>query len=361
MSVAVRISDGSPGHNTVTVEVRPDTKVSSLPSLWSSRTGNPVPASIPLLFATSARPSISGDESVADLSPDTEVVFSTTVRVHLSGVGSPQRRDVTTSPFSTISQVRIQFFENVSWGTPDAYSVAWSCIDRRLDREIAFDARLSDCGLAQPPTIVLRKPKEQRGRRQNAAGALRVRSITLFNCAQVAVWSLSLLLLLTASVRPRLAAAVNIYIRAAQSASIVQIVLVAFDVVRADLLNTVIAAVPRTLFVWSVVAIADSLSIFHYVAYLAWAAAEVLQYAYYLRRRNQTLLFVKNNAPLVLYPVAVCGGELPLIWKKFHAAAVVVYGIVAVGLYTKIVTARWPAKQRKGGAQPINQQRKRRK
>jgi hypothetical protein len=361
MSVTLRISDGSQGQNTVTVEVSPDTKFSSLPSLWSSRTGNPLPASVPLSFSTSAQTSISGDQSVADLSPDAEVVFYTTVLVHLSGIASPQRRDVKTSPFSTISQVRTKFFENASWGTADTYSLVWSCVDRRLDREIALDARLSDCNLAQPPIIVLRSPKEERGRRRNATGSFRVRCIALFNYAQVATWSFSLLLLLAASILPRFAAAVTVYFRVAQSGSILQVVLVALEIVRADMLNTVLPAVPRTLFVWFVVAIAEPLSLFHYVAYLARAAGEVLQHAYYLRQRNQTLLFFKNNAFLVLYPVAVFGGELPLIWRKSDGAAgmavIVVYGIVAVGLYTRIVMARWPAKQPKGGARPTAGQR----
>jgi hypothetical protein len=75
-----------------------------------------------------------------------------------------------------------------------------------------------------------------------------------------------------------------------------------------------------------------------------------LQYAYYLRKRNHALLFLKKNAFLVLYPIAAFGGELPLIWRKSSGTmAIVAYGIGAVSLYTRVVMARRPARRRKKG------------
>jgi len=79
--------------------------------------------------------------------------------------------------------------------------------------------------------------------------------------------------------------------------------------------TTLIQISSRLLVVWAVVPYVPGPSFFHLALYSAWSLAESIRFAYYLKP-SKPLTWMRFSAFLVLYPLGVFGGELPLLWQR---------------------------------------------
>lgn len=59
-------------------------------------------------------------------------------------------------------------------------------------------------------------------------------------------------------------------------------------------------------------------NIFNYCMFTAWSVAEVVRYSYYLCKNSKIVKFLRYNLFIVLYPIGVCAGELPLIYRHYR-------------------------------------------
>lgn len=158
--------------------------------------------------------------------------------------------------------------------------------------------------------------------------------LLLYNAVQIALWSLSLLLLgVWALTKPD---KVDLYICMAQSVMILDIVHVAVGLTRGGLLTTTLQILSRLVVVWF--AVHDSrttiatrsypwANLCFILMYSSWALAEIIRYSYYLTKNRPPnwLKWLRYNAFSLLYPVGVLAGEVPIIYlarmvyQPYHA------------------------------------------
>jgi hypothetical protein len=108
--------------------------------------------------------------------------------------------------------------------------------------------------------------------------------------------------------------------------------------------DSALVTVPRLLVVWFAVAATDRPTLFHYAAYLAWAADAILRFAFFLHQRHVRLQWFRKNGKLVIHPVALFGGEVPLLWaalagrsEALRLLLVLGYGAVGAATYGRRV------------------------
>lgn len=53
------------------------------------------------------------------------------------------------------------------------------------------------------------------------------------------------------------------------------------------------------------------------IMFLAWSVTEVVRYNYYAYKDSRIMKLLRYNLFLILYPVGVIGGEIPLIYQHF--------------------------------------------
>ena len=156
--------------------------------------------------------------------------------------------------------------------------------------------------------------------------------LSVYNWVQTVLWAVGLILLVGSLVFRELDAYVLIYYVAVQSVMVLDVVNVMLRIVRAALLPAVMQVASRLLMVWYVVPRQERLCVFDYLMFGAWSLAEIIRYQYYERKTSRVLSFLRYNAFIVLYPVGVLAGEVPLIWLNYQATRHV-FDLVALACY----------------------------
>jgi very-long-chain (3R)-3-hydroxyacyl-CoA dehydratase len=98
---------------------------------------------------------------------------------------------------------------------------------------------------------------------------------------------------------------------------LLDVVHVLLKLVPGGFVTTFLQIVSRLYVAWVVLPGQDSLAVWNYVMFVAWSLAEVIRFQYYVRRNSRALLFLRYNAFILLYPMGVITGELPLLWKDY--------------------------------------------
>jgi very-long-chain (3R)-3-hydroxyacyl-CoA dehydratase len=100
---------------------------------------------------------------------------------------------------------------------------------------------------------------------------------------------------------------------------ILDVVHVLLKLVNGRIVTTALQIISRIYISWVILPAQDSLVVWNYVMFTAWSLAEIIRFQYYLRRGSKTMLFLRYNAFIVLYPMGFLTGELPLLWKYYAA------------------------------------------
>lgn len=89
------------------------------------------------------------------------------------------------------------------------------------------------------------------------------------------------------------------------------------------------------------------------IMFLAWSVTEVVRYNYYAYKDSRIMKLLRYNLFLVLYPIGVIGGEIPLIYQHFtqtkkliDLAALAVYVPFFPYLYVYMIGQRKKALQK---------------
>jgi very-long-chain (3R)-3-hydroxyacyl-CoA dehydratase len=141
--------------------------------------------------------------------------------------------------------------------------------------------------------------------------------LTIYNNVTTLLWLGGVGLLIASLVSPSLSTYVNTYFTATQSLMVLDIVHVLLKLAAGSVVTTFLQIVSRLYVAWVVLPAQDSLPVWNYVMFVAWSLAEVIRFQYYVRKNSSGLLFLRYNAFIVLYPMGVLTGELPLLWRDY--------------------------------------------
>lgn len=143
--------------------------------------------------------------------------------------------------------------------------------------------------------------------------------INLYNYLQTLLWAAGLIFMLVTFISPDLTQYLNKYFIIIQSVMALDIVHAILRLVRGNIFATILQVGSRIYVVWMIVSQQDSPNIFNYIMYTAWSLAEIIRYQYYIHKPNEgPLLFLRYNSFLILYPMGVLTGEMPLIYQNYQ-------------------------------------------
>jgi very-long-chain (3R)-3-hydroxyacyl-CoA dehydratase len=145
------------------------------------------------------------------------------------------------------------------------------------------------------------------------------RYLTTYNTLTSILWFSGLTLLIASVFFSSLSGYVNKYFIATQSLMLLDVVHVLLKLVSGRIITTVLQIVSRIYISWVILPAQDSLTVWNYVMFTAWSLAEIIRFQYYMRRDNKTMLFLRYNAFIILYPMGFLTGEVPLLWKYYKA------------------------------------------
>jgi very-long-chain (3R)-3-hydroxyacyl-CoA dehydratase len=140
--------------------------------------------------------------------------------------------------------------------------------------------------------------------------------LTVYNSVQATLWLIGLVITLVSFVNMR-RLPLNAYFLVAQTLMLLDVLHVALRLVRGTILTTFLQIFSRVYMVWHVIRVQTETTIWNYALYAAWSLAEIIRYSYYLNKDLELLKFLRYNAFIVLYPVGVFMGEIPLIYLDY--------------------------------------------
>lgn len=150
---------------------------------------------------------------------------------------------------------------------------------------------------------------------------------------QTLLWAAGLTFMLVSFVVPDLTQYLNKYYIIIQSIMFLDIVHALLKLVRGNIIATILQVGSRIYVVWMIVRQQDAPNIWNYLMYTAWSLAEIIRYQYYIHKPSEgLLLFLRYNAFIILYPIGVLTGELPLIYQNYQATKNIV-NLVIMFLY----------------------------
>ena len=142
--------------------------------------------------------------------------------------------------------------------------------------------------------------------------------ITIYNNIQSLLWGIGLLIVISSLVFDELKLYLNKYYIVIQSFMILDIIHVLLKIIRSNLVTTLLQVSSRLYVIWAILPFQKASTIFNYFMFIAWSLAEIIRYQYYNHKDNKGfLLFARYNAFILLYPLGVCGGEIPLIYQNW--------------------------------------------
>lgn len=163
-------------------------------------------------------------------------------------------------------------------------------------------------------------------------GSLHMSYLSVYNHGQACLWFAGLVLMVLSFIVDGLDGYLKLYYILVQSIMILDVVHVLVGLVRAGIVTTAMQISSRLLIVWYILPCQDNFTINHYLMFTAWSFAEMIRYEYYENRNSRLLLFLRYNAFLVLYPVGVLGGEVPLLFRHYRATGNL-FDIFALAVY----------------------------
>lgn len=107
----------------------------------------------------------------------------------------------------------------------------------------------------------------------------------------------------------------DLWARVVQTAMVLDILHCAAGLTGGWVVTTALQIASRLLLVWAVTPDVSGPTPAHLAMYLAWGAAECIRFLYYISR-GKAIRWLRFSAFLVLYPLGVFGGELPLLWVR---------------------------------------------
>lgn len=158
--------------------------------------------------------------------------------------------------------------------------------------------------------------------------------INIYNYLQTLLWLVGLIFMATTFVAPNLTQYLNKYYIIIQSIMFLDIIHAILKLVRGNIFATILQVGSRIYVVWMIVREqTEGPNIWNYLMYTAWSLAEIIRYQYYIRKPSEgLLLFLRYNAFIILYPIGILTGELPLIYQNYQATKNIV-NLVIMFLY----------------------------
>ena len=143
--------------------------------------------------------------------------------------------------------------------------------------------------------------------------------IGLYNALQTILWVGGFILILVSFVSQNVIKYINPYYTVIQSVMLMDIVHALLNIVKGSPIATIMQISSRLFVVWWILPNQKQFSIFNYIMFTAWSLAEVIRYLYYSHKGSKMLQFLRYNAFLILYPMGVLTGEVPLIYRDYQA------------------------------------------
>ena len=103
-----------------------------------------------------------------------------------------------------------------------------------------------------------------------------------------------------------------------QSLMIFDIINAALKLVPGNLFATTIQIASRLFISWRILPTANS-DINLILLFIAWGVTEVVRYSYYENTTNSVLRYLRYSTFILLYPLGVLGGELPLTYYHYSS------------------------------------------
>jgi very-long-chain (3R)-3-hydroxyacyl-CoA dehydratase len=110
---------------------------------------------------------------------------------------------------------------------------------------------------------------------------------------------------------------INKFYTCVQSVMVLDILHVLLKLVPGNIVITVIQVASRLYVAWVLLPSQAAPLPWNYIMFTAWSLAEIIRYLYYNAQSHKTFTFLRYSAFIVLYPLGVLTGELPLIYEHF--------------------------------------------
>ncbi|OHT04104.1 Very-long-chain (3R)-3-hydroxyacyl-[acyl-carrier protein] dehydratase PASTICCINO 2 [Tritrichomonas foetus] len=157
--------------------------------------------------------------------------------------------------------------------------------------------------------------------------------ITLYNNLQTLLWACGLILMIVTRLQPEAIEYLNKYFIIVQTIMLLDIIHAVLKIVRGNIFATILQVLSRIYVVWMILPSQESPNLFNYLMFTAWSFAEIIRYQYYNHKNAKgVLLFLRYNAFIILYPIGVLLGEIPLIYQNYQATGFV-FQIFVLSLY----------------------------
>ena len=156
--------------------------------------------------------------------------------------------------------------------------------------------------------------------------------VEVYNNTQALLWFGGLVMVILSLVTSSARSNLNKYFMVVQSIMVLDIVHAALKVVKGNIIATIIQVASRIAVVLWILPRQKELLVWNFLMFTAWSLAEIIRYRYYVNKSNKILVWLRYNAFIVLYPIGILTGEMPLIYKDYK-----VYGgkfnLIALSLY----------------------------
>ena len=138
--------------------------------------------------------------------------------------------------------------------------------------------------------------------------------IDIYNYLTTIFWAVGLIFSVITLIIPEYAQYLNPYY--IQTFMLLDIVHAILKLSSGNIFATCLKVASRIYVVWAIVRYQPGPNIWNYCMYAAWSFAEIIRYQYYIHKSTQgILLFLRYNAFIILYPIGIFAGEMPLIYR----------------------------------------------
>lgn len=143
-------------------------------------------------------------------------------------------------------------------------------------------------------------------------------SIDIYNYLATIFWAVGLIFSIITLIVPEYAQYLNPYYIFIQTFMFLDIVHAILKLSSGNVFATCLQVASRIYVVWAIVRYQPGPNIWNYCMYAAWSIAEIIRYQYYIHKSNHgILLFLRYNAFIILYPIGIFAGEMPLIYQNY--------------------------------------------
>ncbi|CAL6069605.1 Protein_tyrosine phosphatase-like protein [Hexamita inflata] len=143
--------------------------------------------------------------------------------------------------------------------------------------------------------------------------------INLYNFLQLVMWAVGLAALPYCYYNNMRNELLQYYI-IIQSVMVLDILHVILKLVKGQILSTTLQIFSRVYVAWVILPnqlLHNNFNIWNVCMFTAWSLAEITRYGFYLRKNSSLIKWFRYSMFIVLYPLGVFAGEVPLIYQHY--------------------------------------------